>query len=364
MRSLLVWTSRSRQQMMCCVPPALVANLHGTPSPTRLGGARLDGQQNHHDGRSDLLRDHVAGVVEGTVRAGVDKGAVCPAADFLLGDISPAPLPPPVFPPSAALSPSPSSPVIDFPEKRSSSAAGDEGRLGASPVAPTGCIGGGRRDAEKVVDGHRQMTGEHRTGKPSMSKLTSEKPSAEAPASGEPLAKKPIRGKQSQSDDSDVVEVPVEEEKPRRSARPNNGKPPKKLSYHACLPPTANITLLDNTEDDVDLPELDPDMHADPDHLWDIANMTVKEALASWKGKAVKAAMDEEIKSLISNGTWELVERPSGVNIVKNCSVLTTKYHIDDTVSPEKACLVMKGFTPVCGAGYDETYCNPPYIRP
>ncbi|CAI5466473.1 unnamed protein product [Closterium sp. Yama58-4] len=84
--------------------------------------------------------------------------------------------------------------------------------------------------------------------------------------------------------------------------------------------------------------------------------MTVKEALASWKGKAVKAAMDEEIRSLIANGTWELVERPRGVNIMKNRWVLTTKYHIDDTVAREKARLVVKGFTQVYGADYEETY--------
>ncbi|CAI5476250.1 unnamed protein product [Closterium sp. Yama58-4] len=34
--------------------------------------------------------------------------------------------------------------------------------------------------------------------------------------------------------------------------------------------------------------------------------------------KAVKAAMEEEIRSLIGMGTWELVERPPGVNIMKN----------------------------------------------
>ncbi|CAI7844778.1 unnamed protein product [Closterium sp. NIES-54] len=54
-------------------------------------------------------------------------------------------------------------------------------------------------------------------------------------------------------------------------------------------------------------------MHADPKHRWDIATVTVKEALASWKGKAVKAAMDEEIRSHIGMGTWELVERPPRV---------------------------------------------------
>ncbi|CAI7785748.1 unnamed protein product [Closterium sp. NIES-54] len=84
--------------------------------------------------------------------------------------------------------------------------------------------------------------------------------------------------------------------------------------------------------------------------------MTVKEALASWKSEAVRAAMEEEIRSLTGMGTWELVERPRRVNIMKNRWVLTTKYCIDDTVEREKARLVVKGFTQVCGADYDETY--------
>ncbi|CAI7899315.1 unnamed protein product [Closterium sp. NIES-54] len=62
--------------------------------------------------------------------------------------------------------------------------------------------------------------------------------------------------------------------------------------------------------------------------------MTVKEAPASRKGEAVKAVMDEEIHSLIGMGTWELVKRPCGVNIMKN----------------------RWGFTQVYAADYDETY--------
>ncbi|CAI7811730.1 unnamed protein product [Closterium sp. NIES-54] len=91
--------------------------------------------------------------------------------------------------------------------------------------------------------------------------------------------------------------------------------------------------------------------------------MTVKEALASWKGKAVKAAMEEEIRSLIGMDTWELVERPRGVNIMKNRWVLTTKYRLDDTVEHEKARLVVKGFTQVCGADYDETYSPNAFLQ-
>ncbi|CAI7845871.1 unnamed protein product, partial [Closterium sp. NIES-54] len=96
-------------------------------------------------------------------------------------------------------------------------------------------------------------------------------------------------------------------------------------------------------------------MHAYPANCWDIATMMVKEAFASWKGKAVMAAMDEDIRSLVANSTWVLVERPPGVNM-KNRWVLMTKYHIDDTVEHEKARLVVKGFTQVYGTDYDETY--------
>ncbi|CAI7916801.1 unnamed protein product [Closterium sp. NIES-54] len=228
-------------------------------------------------------------------------------------DAEEVPLPPPVVP---------------------SSAAGDEGRLDASPVAPTGCIAGGLHDVQKVGDGKQQTTEELSASKPTSEKPSGElppasKPLAEAPTSGEPLVEKPIVKEPSVEElpageqfDDDSSSDDVVEEKPRRSTRPNIGKPPEKLSYHACLPLTTYNTLLDDAEDNIDLPELDPDMHANREHSWDIANMTVKEALASWKGKAV----------------------------------LTTKYHVDDTVARKKARLVVKGFTQIYGADYDKTY--------
>ncbi|CAI7740910.1 unnamed protein product [Closterium sp. NIES-54] len=160
-----------------------------------------------------------------------------------------------------------------------------------------------------------------------------------------------------------VAGVPITKPELRRTGRAR--RPPERLSFHACLPPAAFTTVYDEVADDLlyndaeedeDLPELDPDVHADPEHRWDIATMTVKEALSSWKGEAVKAAMEEEIRSLIAMGTWELVERPRGVNIMKNRWVLTTKYCIDDTVEREKARLVVKCFTHAYGADYDETY--------
>ncbi|CAI7854065.1 unnamed protein product [Closterium sp. NIES-54] len=117
------------------------------------------------------------------------------------------------------------------------------------------------------------------------------------------------------------------------------------LAYALCSA-TAYTTVYDDLDD----------IHTDPEHRWDIATIMVQEALASWKGKAVKAAMDEEIRSLIGMGTWELVDHPRGVNIMKNWWVLMTKYHVVDTVAREKARLVVKGFTQVYGADYNKTY--------
>ncbi|CAI7797361.1 unnamed protein product [Closterium sp. NIES-54] len=89
---------------------------------------------------------------------------------------------------------------------------------------------------------------------------------------------------------------------------------------------------------------------------WDIAKMTVKEALGCWKGDKVKEAMDEEMRSLIEQGTWKLVPRPPGVNVMKNRWILNTKFRLDGIVEREKARLVVKGFTQVAGVDYEETY--------
>ncbi|CAI7894109.1 unnamed protein product [Closterium sp. NIES-53] len=176
-----------------------------------------------------------------------------------------------VLPPPPVLSAA--NPVVDWPTSTPVSATGDEGSLEALPVAPASGISRGRRDA-KLIDEDVQpsMTGNQQTG-----------------------------------------------ELVQKAGEQQSGY------YHACLPPAVFTTVYDDAKDDVDLPELDPDIYADPEHPWDSATMAVKEALASLKGEVNR---------------W----------------VLTTKYRIDDTVEHEKARLVVKGFTHVYGADYDETY--------
>ncbi|CAI7882729.1 unnamed protein product [Closterium sp. NIES-53] len=256
------------------------------------------------------------------------------------------------------------------------SATGDEGSLEALSVAPACGIAGGRQGAKLVdQDGKPSTIGEQQTREPVEQEAAAEVQSTKEllkSAGGEQLVESSNQliddlivdeeGELSageESTNSDVVEVLITTLELRRTGRAR--RPPEQLSFHTCLPPAAydevdDDLLYDDAEEDDELPELDPDMHADPEHRWDIATMTVKEALASWKGEAVKAAMEEEIRSLIGMGTWELVKRPRGVNIMKSWWVLTTKYRLDDTVEREKARLVVKGFTQVCCADYDETY--------
>ncbi|CAI7829723.1 unnamed protein product [Closterium sp. NIES-54] len=292
-------------------------------------------------------------------------------------DVVEVPPPPPVL--------APPFPIADQPALTSVSATGDEGSLEASPLAPASGITGGRQGAKLVdQDGKPSMTGEQQTGEP-----VEQEAAAGVQSTGEQLTgrstgelTKSAGGEQlvddlavdeegelsagEESTDNDVVEVPITKPELRRIGQAR--RPPEQLSFHACLPPAPFTSMYDEVDDDLlyddakdgeELPELDPDVHADPEHRWDIATMTVKEAMASWKGKAVKAAMEEEIRNLIGMGTWELVERPRGVNIMKNRWVLTTKYRIDNTVEREKARLVVKGFTQVYRADYDKTY--PPH---
>ncbi|CAI5955721.1 unnamed protein product [Closterium sp. NIES-64] len=210
----------------------------------------------------------------------------------------------------------------------------------------------------------QQPTREQAAVKPTREELAPRE-SAEKLIAGEKSARKSTEVQQDdegskagdegeKSTDSDVVEVRPE---PRKSS---GLRRPPDFFIPAAFTPVYNVDdddlVYEDTEEDEEFPELDLDIHADPEHRWDISTMTVKEALASWKGPAVKAAMEEEIRSLINMGTWELVERPPGVNIMKNRWVPTTKYHVDDTVEREKARLVVKGFTKVYGADYDEMF--------
>jgi hypothetical protein len=69
-----------------------------------------------------------------------------------------------------------------------------------------------------------------------------------------------------------------------------------------------------------------------------------------------RAAMEEGYGSLISNGTWELVPRPQGSNVVTGKCVFMHKLRADGTLDRYKARWVLRGFTQRPGVNYDETF--------
>ncbi|CAI5525783.1 unnamed protein product [Closterium sp. Naga37s-1] len=247
-----------------------------------------------------------------------------------------------VRPPSSSPPPpTPAPPLVaDLRGLTSVSASGDEGSRGTSPSASAKGIAGGRRDERQVdggvkstLTGEDQVEKEHPTWVKSAKKAAGQQPtgeqaavkptteqsatrqSAEEPTIGEKSARKSTEGQQDnegskdgddggdaeESTKSEVVEVRPE---PRKSGRLRR---PPDFFVHAAFTTVYDVDnedlAYDDAEEDEGFSELDPDMHADPEHRWDISTTTVKEALASWKGPAVKAAMEEEIRSLINMGT-------------------------------------------------------------
>jgi hypothetical protein len=69
-----------------------------------------------------------------------------------------------------------------------------------------------------------------------------------------------------------------------------------------------------------------------------------------------RSAMEEEMRALSLNHTWDLVPKPSGAHIVGCRWVFTIKHNPDGTVDRLKARLVAKGFTQTYGLDYTETF--------
>jgi hypothetical protein len=55
--------------------------------------------------------------------------------------------------------------------------------------------------------------------------------------------------------------------------------------------------------------------------------------------------MEDEYGALMSNGTWELVSRPRGSNVVIGKWIFTHKLHVDGSFDRYKARWVLQGFT-------------------
>ncbi|CAI7812226.1 unnamed protein product, partial [Closterium sp. NIES-54] len=208
-------------------------------------------------------------------------------------------------------------------------ASSDEGRSGASPVVPAKSIAGGQRDVQQVdvrvkltpteeeqaeevqptvvklakgAGTRQQLTGEEAAAKPTKEQSATGRLAVEQSAtrrSAGTLAVVLEDAEGSNAGGNEAEQADAEESTnsnevefgPRRTGRLR--RPPDFFILAAFTTGYNEVDddlLYDDAKEEEDLPELDPDMHADLEHRWDISMMTVKEALASWKGKAVYGA--------------------------------------------------------------------------
>ncbi|GJT14616.1 ribonuclease H-like domain-containing protein [Tanacetum coccineum] len=66
--------------------------------------------------------------------------------------------------------------------------------------------------------------------------------------------------------------------------------------------------------------------------------------------------MYDEYNALVKNGTWLLVPRLAGVNMVRSMWLFKQKFHADVTLSCYKARLVANGSSQQLGVNFDETF--------
>ncbi len=80
------------------------------------------------------------------------------------------------------------------------------------------------------------------------------------------------------------------------------------------------------------------------------------EALRSPQWQHWRAAIQDEYDSLVQNGTWRLVPRPSDHPVAGSRWVFTLKFDSTGNISRYKARFVCKGYTQTAGVDYFETF--------
>lgn len=66
--------------------------------------------------------------------------------------------------------------------------------------------------------------------------------------------------------------------------------------------------------------------------------------------------MEAKINALLQNQTWQLVPRPSNVNIVGDKWLFRIKCKANGDIEHYKACLVAKSFSQQPGIDYNKTF--------
>ena len=102
-----------------------------------------------------------------------------------------------------------------------------------------------------------------------------------------------------------------------------------------------------------------PEPNTDPEHAFISVSDdpdTLEAALASEHAEDWQQAIEDEIKSLEQNNTWEYANLPPGRKAIPCKWVFKTKTDATGNIERRKARLVAKGFLQIHGVDFDETY--------
>lgn len=150
---------------------------------------------------------------------------------------------------------------------------------------------------------------------------------------------------------------------------------PRKLFHHQITPTTDNcnpekgIEEEDIEEEDAEETQLNlnnknkNESEGNMDHeanlVMQAANMTeisMDEAMNGDDHKEWRQAIKSEIKNLIKNNTFEIVERPTGGKVIGCRVVLTNKFKSDGSLEKRKVRVIAKGFAQRPGVDFIDTF--------